>query len=74
MPRIWHDGTVVEAGRGIPAESVAGLRARGHTVLWHCEQPDPWPLGGGQLIAIDHETGTLIGAADPRLDDCALGF
>jgi gamma-glutamyltranspeptidase len=35
---------------------------------------DPWPLGGGQLIVVDSASGSLTGAADPRLDGCALGF
>ena len=74
MPRFWHDGQMVEAEQGIPAATVADLRARGHKVLWHHEEPDTWPLGGGQLIAIDPIAGTLTGAADPRLDGCALGY
>jgi len=73
LPRLWHDGGTVEAERGIPAATINGLRALGHTLNWHHDLPDPWPLGGAQLIEIDHQSGTLVGAADPRLDGCAIG-
>jgi gamma-glutamyltranspeptidase/glutathione hydrolase len=74
LPRFWHDGRRVEAERGVPEGSILGLRGLGHEVAWHRDMPDPWPLGGAQLIVIDDATGTLAGAADPRLDGCALGF
>lgn len=74
LPRLWHDGTKVEAERGIPEATIAGLRRLGHAVAWHRDMQDPWPLGGGQLIVIDHGRGSLAGAADPRLDGCALGL
>jgi gamma-glutamyltranspeptidase/glutathione hydrolase len=74
LPRLWHDGTKVEAERGIPEGTIAGLRRLGHEVAWHRDMEDPWPLGGGQLIVVDSASGSLTGAADPRLDGCALGF
>jgi gamma-glutamyltranspeptidase/glutathione hydrolase len=74
LPRLWHDGTEVEAERGVPAATIAALRRLGHRVLSHAEMPDRWPLGGAQLIEIDHAAGTLTGASDPRLDGCALGY
>jgi gamma-glutamyltranspeptidase/glutathione hydrolase len=74
LARIWHDGAGVEAERGIPATTIAGLTALGHRVSWHRNMDDPWPLGGAQLICIDRRSGTLVGAADSRLDGCALGF
>ena len=73
LPRLWHDGAKVEAERGIPHATIAGLRGLGHEVAWHRDMTDPWPLGGAQLIAVDSAAGTLAGAADPRLDGCALG-
>ena len=39
------------------------LRRRGHEVV-----PSGKPLGGGQMIMIDHQRGVLIGGSDPRKD------
>jgi gamma-glutamyltranspeptidase/glutathione hydrolase len=74
LPRLRRDGRRVEAERGIPEGTIAGLRSLGHDVAWHRDMADPWPLGGAQLVVIDSASGTLVGAADPRLDGCALGF
>jgi gamma-glutamyltranspeptidase/glutathione hydrolase len=69
MPRAFFEGDATEVENGIPAATVQGLRARGHTVV-----PRPTPLGGGQAIAIDWRRGVLIGGSDARKDGCALGF
>jgi gamma-glutamyltranspeptidase/glutathione hydrolase len=69
MPRLFFEGELTEVEKGIPAATVAGLRARGHTVV-----PRPTPLGGGQAIQIDWDRGVLIGGSDPRKDGCALGY
>jgi gamma-glutamyltranspeptidase/glutathione hydrolase len=53
----------------VPAATVEGLKARGHTVGLR-----PAPLGGGQAIVIDWERGVLTGGSDPRKDGCALGY
>ncbi len=51
-------------------EEVAdGLRAKGHDLV-----EDPGLYGGGQLIAIDPETGVLAAGSDPRKDGCAVGY
>jgi gamma-glutamyltranspeptidase / glutathione hydrolase len=68
-PRAFFEGEAVSAERGVPAATVAGLRARGHDV-----EPAPLPLGGGQAIRIDWERGVLIGGSDPRKDGLALGY
>jgi gamma-glutamyltranspeptidase/glutathione hydrolase len=31
-------------------------------------------FGGGQVIAVDPETGVLWGGSDPRKDGCAVGY
>jgi gamma-glutamyltranspeptidase / glutathione hydrolase len=69
MPRLFFDGDLTEVEKRIPAATIAGLQARGHTIV-----PRPTPLGGGQAIRIDWERGVLIGGSDPRKDGCALGF
>jgi len=73
-PRVFHDGALVEIERGINPRVVEELRARGHQVYHHHSDDGRAPLGGGQLIAIEWESGTLVGASDPRLDGCAIGY
>ncbi|TIM07704.1 gamma-glutamyltransferase [Mesorhizobium sp.] len=68
-PRVFYRQNAVEAERGVPAEAIAGLRERGHDVSIPTE-----PHGGGQLVLIDWDKGTLTGASDPRKDGCALGY
>lgn len=46
-----------------------GLAARNHTIA-----PKSSPIGGGQIIAIDHAKGVMIGGSDPRKDGMAAGF
>ena len=62
-------GGDVEAEAGVPEETVEKLRALGHKV----KAPEK-PIGGGQAILIDWETGVLTGGSDPRKDGCALGY
>jgi gamma-glutamyltranspeptidase/glutathione hydrolase len=69
LPRLFFQGDMTEVENGIPAATLAGLQARGHTIV-----PRPTPLGGGQAIAIDWPRGVLIGGSDPRKDGCALGY
>ena len=42
-PRMFYVGETTEVERGVPAATVAGLKARGHNVVLR-----PAPLGGGQ--------------------------
>jgi gamma-glutamyltranspeptidase/glutathione hydrolase len=69
MPRLFFAGDLTEVENGIPAATLTGLQARGHTIV-----PRPTPLGGGQAIRIDWERGVLIGGSDARKDGCALGY
>lgn len=68
-PRMFYEGETTVVERGVPAATVEGLKARGHTVALR-----PLPLGGGQSIKIDWERGVLIGGSDPRKDGCAFGY
>jgi gamma-glutamyltranspeptidase/glutathione hydrolase len=68
-PRMFFEGETTEVERGVPAATIEGLKARGHSVSFR-----PAPLGGGQAIVIDWKQGVLIGGSDPRKDGCALGY
>jgi len=70
LPRVYAPPMgSVEVESGVPAESLEGLKARGHGIA-RSEKP----IGGAQAIAIDWQAGTLTGASDPRKDGCALGY
>ena len=68
-PRSFPDGPVLKLERGYGADTAARLAEMGHRIV----APEA-PLGGGQLIRIDHARGVLIGASDSRKDGCALGY
>ncbi|TPI38698.1 gamma-glutamyltransferase [Mesorhizobium sp. B3-1-9] len=67
--RVFYNHDVVEAERSVRAETIGDLRRLGHKVV----EPGH-PLGGGQVVLIDWEKGTLTGASDPRKDGLALGY
>jgi gamma-glutamyltranspeptidase / glutathione hydrolase len=68
-PRAFAHGGELQVERGVPAATVAALARLGHRVM-----PSPKPLGGGQMIMVDHARGVLIGGSDPRKDGLALGY
>ena len=69
MPRVFAAGSLVNIEKTFPAETYAGLKARGHILNFA-----PAPLGGGQMILIDREKGVLSAGSDHRKDGCALGY
>jgi gamma-glutamyltranspeptidase/glutathione hydrolase len=69
LPRLFFDGQRTMVERGIPATTIDGLKARGHSIAVR-----PSPYGGGQAITIDWERGLLIGGSDFRKDGLALGY
>ena len=69
LARVFHDGQVLKVEPGVPRDSVEKLTALGHRVV-----PADEPLGGGQAVWIDWDSGVLTGASDPRMDGCALGY
>jgi gamma-glutamyltranspeptidase/glutathione hydrolase len=71
LPRAFLalDGPAVQLERGIPADAAAELARRGHETV-----EAPAPIGGAQAIRVDHASGMLTGASDPRKDGFALGY
>lgn len=70
LPRIFARPVgAVDVERRVPEAAVEGLRRIGHPV----DRPAK-PIGGGQAIMIDWESGILSAGSDPRKDGCALGY
>jgi gamma-glutamyltranspeptidase/glutathione hydrolase len=68
-PRCFDDGTVMNVERGYSDAVRAELNDMGHNVAI-----PKVAIGGAQSILINHKTGVLEGASDPRKDGCALGY
>lgn len=68
-PRLFPWAGKVQVERGIPDATLDALARLGHV-----PERVELPLGGGQAIWIDHASGSLVGASDPRKDGCAMGF
>ena len=70
-PRFNHlSGADVSLEPEFPGETVNGLETRGHRVV----SGTPESFGGANAIAIEPESGVLMGASDPRKDGCAIGY
>jgi gamma-glutamyltranspeptidase/glutathione hydrolase len=74
-PRFRVDeggGPQVLIETGVPLKTRKALAAMGHDVRPETNfSPE---FGGGQVIAVDPESGVLWGASEPRKDGCAVGF
>ena len=68
-PRSFSFQGVMEVERGYSDTVRQELVDLGHQVT-----VPQVPLGGGQAVLINYETGVLEGASDPRKDGCALGY
>ncbi|NNK67113.1 MAG: gamma-glutamyltransferase family protein [Rhodobacteraceae bacterium] len=68
-PRCFFEKGDLRVERGYSDAVRADLAAMGHKVV-----VPPRPIGGAQAITINHDTGVLEGASDPRKDGCALGY
>ena len=68
-PRSFFDKDVLEVERGYSKSTLNRLGALGHDA-----RIAEGPIGGGQIIMLDAETGCLVGGSDPRKDGCALGY
>ena len=69
VPEAFPDAGILKVERGYNDQVRVRLSEIGHRVTI----PET-PLGGGQAIWIDHDTGVLQGGSDPRKDGCALGY
>ena len=79
--RVRHYGSATPTGQpadgvgtvtlepDVPDEVVKALRSKGHQVT-----RSRGGFGGYQAIRIDHATGTLRGASEPRKDGAAVGY
>jgi gamma-glutamyltranspeptidase/glutathione hydrolase len=68
-PRFFFEDELTIVEHGTPAATIAGLKARGHNVVF---ADTPW--GGAQTIKIDWDRGVLIAGSEGRKDGCALGY
>jgi gamma-glutamyltranspeptidase/glutathione hydrolase len=68
-PRAFAQDGELRLERGIARATAEALARLGHRVV-----PAGKPLGGGQIIVIDHARGVLLGGSDPRKDGLALGY
>jgi gamma-glutamyltranspeptidase/glutathione hydrolase len=74
-PRFRVDergGPEVLVEAGVPDQTLEALMQMGHHI--HAEPLFGPGFGGGQVIAVDPDSGALEGGSDPRKDGCAVGF
>jgi gamma-glutamyltranspeptidase/glutathione hydrolase len=62
----------VDIESGAPLRTRKALAAMGYDM--RSQAQFDWPFGGGQVIAVDADSGALWGGSDPRKDGCAVGF
>jgi gamma-glutamyltranspeptidase/glutathione hydrolase len=68
-PRAFAQDGELRLEAGVSEATAGALAGLGHHVARSGR-----PLGGGQMIMIDHARGVLIGGSDPRKDGLALGY
>ncbi|MDP6951550.1 MAG: gamma-glutamyltransferase, partial [Alphaproteobacteria bacterium] len=69
FPRAFAIDGELRVERGLPGDVCETLAGYGHNVV-----EASFPVGGGQAIAIDWDTGVLTAGSEPRKDGCALGY
>ena len=69
FPRAFAIGGELRVERGLPSDVCETLAGYGHSVV-----ESDFPIGGGQAIAIDWDSGVLTAGSEPRKDGCALGY
>jgi gamma-glutamyltranspeptidase/glutathione hydrolase len=68
-PRSFSFGGELDLESGYSAAIEPDLIRRGHRIVRAGQ-----PIGGGQLIWLDHARGVMVAGSDPRKDGCALGY
>jgi len=68
-PRAFSKPDHLRIERGYEASVLQTLADLGHKVVVPRS-----PIGGAQAIEINHATGVLQGASDPRKDGLAIGY
>ena len=68
-PRIFPNNNILDIENDFDLGLINELKLKGHQINY----PAP-PIGGGQMILIDEERNTLIGASDWRKDGLAIGY
>jgi len=68
-PRSFSFGGALDLESGYGTVIEADLIRRGHRIVREGQ-----PIGGGQMIWMDHGRGVLVAGSDPRKDGCALGY
>ena len=68
-PRSFAHAGVLQLEEGYDSDVAAALTARGHVLDY------PFgPIGGGQAILRDPDTGVMTAGSDPRKDGIAIGY
>ncbi len=68
-PRAFAGLEQVGIEKGLPDTVRSGLEARGHALTDALV-----PFGGGQVVSVDWEQGTLVAGSESRKDGCALAY
>jgi gamma-glutamyltranspeptidase/glutathione hydrolase len=68
-PRAFYNAGVLEVEEGIPVNVRQELMDMGYEL-----RDTDMPLGGGQVIVIDPETGVISAGSESRKDGCALAY
>ncbi|WP_169543407.1 gamma-glutamyltransferase [Sneathiella aquimaris] len=68
-PRAFYNEGVLEIEETVDEKVLSELSDMGYEI----EIPEI-AMGGGQMIAMDSETGVLSAASEPRKDGCALAY
>lgn len=68
-PRSFAIDGDLQLEKGISKDVADNLASRGHRIVWNDS-----PIGGGQAIFRDLDTGVLMAGSDPRKDGLAAGY